>query len=145
MSCKGLHCPGCGDGGGGLVVVLIVLAVIAAAGYHVRHGIETGLEIVMWSIVGGVALALAGGLVYAGLRIRASVRARQSRTVIPARAEVVQLSNPSVKSSPPGGQLLTGEFDSAPAIEAPRPRAASWPLPGQWDEISTERSRPWES
>jgi hypothetical protein len=130
--CPGLHCPGCGDGGGGLAVVLVVLAVIAAAGYHVRHGIETGLEIVMWSIVGAAGLAVAGGLVYAGLRIRASVRARQPRTVIPARAEIVQ---------------LRAELFDPPAIEAPRPRAASWPLPGQWDEInpSTERSRPWES
>jgi hypothetical protein len=130
MSCKGLHCDGCG-GGGGLAVVLVVLAVIASAAWHVRHGIETGLEIVMWSIVGAAGLAVAGGLVYAGLRIRASVRARQPRTVIPARAEIVRLGVEPERS----------------AIEASRPRAASWPLPGQWDEInpSTERSRPWES
>lgn len=134
MSCKGLHCDGCG-GGGGLAVVLVVLAVIAAAAWHVRHGIETGLEIVMWSIVGAVALGLAGGLVYAGLRIRASVRARQPRTVIPAR--VVQLG------AEPARHLEVGATPTgSPAIEAPRPRVASWPLPGQWDEInpSTERS-----
>jgi hypothetical protein len=54
------------------------------------------------------------------VRWRASVRERQAqrpRTVIPARAEVVRL----------------GQQVDAPAIEAPRP--ASWPLPGQWDEI----------
>jgi hypothetical protein len=117
MGCKGLHCDGCG-GGGGLAVVLIVLAVIAAGAWHVRHGIETGLEIVFWSIVGCVGLAVAGGLVYGAVRWRARVRDRQARTVIPARAEVVRLGD---------GQ------DRARAIEAPRP--ASWPLPGQWDEI----------
>ena len=128
MSCKGLHCPGCGDGGGGLAVVgLIALAVVAAVVYHFRHIIELVLEVIFWTIVGGLAVTAAGGLVYAGLRIRASVRARQPRAVIPARAEVVRL-----------GVERTG----VPAIEAPRPRAASWPLPGQWDEIKprTERS-----
>jgi cation transport ATPase len=111
--CPGLHCDGCGGGRGW--AVLVVLAVIAAAVYKARHIIEVAIEVVFWTIIGAAGLALAGGLVYGAVRWRASARARRPRTVIPARAEVVRLGAEPV---------------DMPAIEAPRPASARWPLPG---------------
>jgi hypothetical protein len=125
MSCKGLHCPGCGDGGGAGLAVLAVVAVILGLVLHaIWHTLVEVVEIIALILLSGLGLAAAGGLVYAGLRIRASVRARRPRAVIPARAEAVQ----------PGRQL-------GPAIEAPRPQAARWPLAGQWADINPRTDR----
>ena len=128
MGCKGLHCEGCGGGGGGLaaVAVLVVLAVIGAAVHAIWHQLVEAVEIIGVILLSGCGLALAAGGVYAAVRIRARVLEARARRTVPARARVIQLG-----AEPP----IVIDSTTGNAIDAPRQRAAGWPLRGRWQEI----------
>ena len=130
--CSGLHCDGCGGGGGpAAVAVLIVLAVVGAGIYHVRHGIETVIEITGLTLLSVAGLALVTGGAYAAVRIRARVLDARARRTIPARAQVIRLGEPPIVTGPATGH----------AIEAPRQRTDGWPLAGDWQEINPSTDR----
>jgi hypothetical protein len=120
--CGGLHCPGCGDGDGvALVAVVVALAVIGAILHAIWHALVEAAEIAALVVLSVAGAAAAAGLGYAVLRVGASIaRARHQaapKAVIISRVDSRQL----------------------PAIE-PTQRA-SWPLPGQWEEIPTDINR----
>jgi hypothetical protein len=88
-SCKGLHCPGCGDGGGwGLAVVaLVVLAVISANARAIGRGVSelvTAAVIVLGAAVGLVAIA-AAAVVVVRVRRRTLARRRAVRYEVTAQ------------------------------------------------------------
>jgi hypothetical protein len=76
MSCKGLHCPGCGHGGGGLaalvVLAVIIIAAIARPVAHaagaVGHAVLEALEITGIVLVSTAGLAVLGGMAYGAHR-----------------------------------------------------------------------------
>lgn len=62
MSCKGLHCPGCGDGGGGVAIgvigaVLLVAGVVAANASAIERFLADLLTVLL---VAGIGVAVAG-------------------------------------------------------------------------------------
>jgi len=118
--CPGLHCPGCGDGGGGLAALIVVLVVIGAVIHAIWHTLVEVAEIAAWTVLGAAGLAAIAGLVYAAVRVRASVTTSRPGRVIPA--EVIRLGTPARDAIDP-------------------PRAASWPLPGTWEEIKPDTDR----
>jgi hypothetical protein len=125
--CPGLHCPGCGDGDGGigaLIAVLVALAIVAAVLHAIWHIIVEAAEIAALAVVSAAGLAAVAGLGYAALRIRARVTSSRARQVIPAPIQVIRL-DPPIRD----------------AIEAPAPRPASWPLPGRWEQITSDTDR----
>ena len=75
MSCKGLHCPGCGDSGGGggllaLVAVVIIAAIIARPVMHaasaVGHVIAEILHVLLITAeTAGIAAAAIGAIALA--------------------------------------------------------------------------------
>lgn len=84
MSCKGLHCPGCGDGGGAeLVVAAIVVIVVIGSGAAARaadsllHAVET-LAIIAGITLGSVTVLGLGGWLGGRALLRARARARSS-------------------------------------------------------------------
>lgn len=120
MGCEGLHCPGCGHGGGKLAALVVVLVFIGGAAWRVRHGIETGLQIAMWTLVGAVSLAVIGGAVYVAMRVRARQLEVRAPHTVPMPARVVRL----------------GAEPDREAIEARR-----WPVAGQWEQIKPSNER----
>ena len=85
MSCKGLHCGGCGKGGGGAVPIgLIVLVVIGAwvcsavapAVGEAFHVLAVVLEVVLITIASAAGLGVLAGLTWAGIRIHRRYAAR---------------------------------------------------------------------
>jgi hypothetical protein len=129
--CKGLHCPGCGDGEGGvLVVVLVVLAVAAAIIRAIWHTLVELAEITAAVVAGICGVAAVAGLVYLALRVREVVRARQHRPI------AVRLMSSATEVPP---TTLRASQPRTAAIEPPK--STSWPLPGQWEEIPTDTDR----
>lgn len=94
MSCRGLHCSGCGRGGAGLAGA-VVLIVIGAACWHVltapstARAIGTGLAVAAVIVGSLLGLAVLAAIVAAGLAIRRSVRSRAERAAMTYRAEPV--------------------------------------------------------
>jgi hypothetical protein len=89
MSCKGIHCGGCGDGHGRAGLAgLAVLVIGGAAVYHVltspavAHAIRTAFTIAAWTVGTVAALAIAGGLTWAALGIHRMLSGRS----VPARS-----------------------------------------------------------
>ena len=79
MSCKGLHCAGC-DSPGGAITAIAVLGILGVFIYHVRRGVETGLEIGVYVLAGLLVLAVAGLITY--WRLRRSRRFRASTALV---------------------------------------------------------------
>jgi hypothetical protein len=79
MSCKGLHCEGCG-GAGGVFTAIAVLGILGAFIYHVRRGVETGLEIGVYILAGLLVIAVAGLITY--WRLRRSRRVRTGTALV---------------------------------------------------------------
>lgn len=118
MSCKGLHCGGCGKGGGGAVPIgLIVLVVI---GYVVVEAVAPAvseafrvlavvLEVVLISVVTLAAVGAVGALSWVGLKVyRWHSGRRPSVAPVGIRAEVIS--------------------SEVPALEAPKSRLDSLPV-----------------
>lgn len=85
------HCAGGhGGGGGGWLVIpaLIVAVVVTVLGYHVRHGIETGIAIGMWVTGGVVGLIFAALITLGVVKLVRHVHARQAQQ--PAQPEAYQ-------------------------------------------------------
>ena len=77
MSCKGLHCEGCGKGAGigGAVIALIVLAVIVGNGRAINHAIghavhELIMGLFILAIIAIIATAVPISIVFAITRNR---------------------------------------------------------------------------
>jgi hypothetical protein len=94
MSCKGLHCPGCGDGGGGwgvlavIIAVLLIGAAIAKPAEHAAVDVLHFLELA--AIVTGclAAAAAAGGVACLAIRARRRHQNTPRRSpVLPAAPE----------------------------------------------------------
>jgi hypothetical protein len=117
VNCKGLHCPGCGNGGGGAVVLLIAAVLIisaiarpaARAADAVGHAFLVALEvaaITVASIAGLAVLAGTGLLARHVMRRRAGARQavvtttprtlRASRAVSARRARAIEQPGPAL-------------------------------------------------
>ncbi len=87
MSCKGLHCPGCGDGGGLAAIVLAVVIVAALIARPVIAAADAVLRVVIDVLeVTAIILASAAGL---ALIVTVAVAACRIRAGRPARLRVV--------------------------------------------------------
>jgi len=98
-SCKGLHCPGCGDGGGWGVLAVIVLVIVGAAiARPVEHAAVDVLHFVLiaLAVLAGTAVAAAGG--YAAWRIRRRAVRHQER---PAAAPIQSPGRVAGRPAPP--------------------------------------------
>jgi hypothetical protein len=130
--CSGLHCGGCGQhggGGGARVIALVVAAVVAAAVLRAVWAALVGvLEIAAYVVLSLAAAAVTAGAVYAAVRIRAAVLARRDRRISPQVRAVIT----DVKAGRP---VAVPDPVVRPALEAPRPQAGGWPLPGQWEQL----------
>ena len=65
MSCKGLHCAGCGNGGGGAAgAVIALLVIIALALRKSWPAIVSAVEIAAWTVAGvtGAAIVITVGV-----------------------------------------------------------------------------------
>ncbi len=121
MSCKGLHCGGCGDGpGGGLVVIIIAVVVligamgtgaVSGAAHSAVHVVTDVLEVAAITVASLAAVAVAAALTWAGVRVYRWDARRRARAV-PA---VVQVAvQPTVRA-----EVIAPEPQ---AIEGPKPR-----------------------
>ena len=125
FKCPGLHCPGCGDGDGWAVTALIVaLAVIVAVLRAIWHTLVEIAEIAAWTVLGIAGVAAAAAIGYAALRVRAGLA---SRRATPTAVIIGDVTHGSISAA------------ETPAIEPPQ--RASWPLPGQWEEIQSDTDR----
>lgn len=126
MSCKGLHCGGCGDGGGGgLLPLVIVVVIVAACAGPVVHAVTDLVEIVAVMLAG----LLAVGVVVAVVVWR--VRRRRVAVMRPARPVVL-----AAVREPAG---LDGRRAPA-AIEAPRSRVSAYPRIDVSPHVVTSRA-----
>jgi hypothetical protein len=76
MSCKGLHCDGCGNGsGGGILAVIIGLVIIGAIAGPVVAAVTAVVEAVLAAAVALAALAVAAAAGYLAWRHRHPRRA----------------------------------------------------------------------
>lgn len=130
MSCKGLHCGGCGKGGGGAVPIgLIVLVVIGAwvcsavapAVGEAFHVLAVVLEVVLITIASAAGLGVLAGLTWAGIRIHRRYAARAAAADHRALSQPVRVTAEVVRPEPQ-------------AIEAPKPKPAG--LPGIREEVT---------
>jgi hypothetical protein len=83
MGCKGIHCPGCGDGGGagiGAVVILLVLAVIAAEAKAIVRFMAEVAHVLVLVAIAGVSIAGAAGAVIIALAIRQRLQRTEHAT-----------------------------------------------------------------
>jgi hypothetical protein len=90
------HCPGGGGGVSALTIVAgIVVVVLSAALWKVRHGVETGLEIISWVMLIVIGLGALLGAIWIGVRIYAEICKIRSgaaaRQTIPASYSVVHI------------------------------------------------------
>jgi hypothetical protein len=70
VSCKGLHCPGCGDGGGGVVLALIVVLLVAVAiARPIEHAVDDVLHVLIIAACCLAGTAVAAGAAYAAVRL----------------------------------------------------------------------------
>jgi len=82
VGCKGLHCPGCGQGGGGPAALLVVLGVVlvAAIARPVVHAAEVVLEVTLITVSSVAGLAVLGGAAYGAARLH-HWQARNRQTI----------------------------------------------------------------
>lgn len=129
-SCKGLHCPGCGDGGGWVALVLIVAgaAIAVKVGKAVSravgeafHVLAVVLEVVLISIASAAGLGVLAGLTWAGIRIHRRYAVRVAAADHRSLGQPVRVTAEVVRAEPQ-------------AIEAPKPKPAG--LPGIREEVT---------
>ena len=129
MSCKGLHCDGCGGGGGAAAAVIALVVIMAVAARKVWPEIVSAVQIAAWTVAGvtGAIILITGGIlttrVVRRCRARRAIRqATYHATVIPAARLIERLT-----IDPPAGR---------PALsQPPRRQPGTWPLPGWWEDI----------
>lgn len=114
MSCKGLHCPGCGDSGGsGVLAVIVALVVIGAiTGPAIARAARDVLHIVVLvAEIGGITIGAAALITGTALGVRHarrragpdSHRARNvTAAVLPRRYPAV---TPPVRQALPAPEL----------------------------------------
>jgi hypothetical protein len=126
-ACKGLHCPGCGDGGGaGAIIAAIIVIVligsahaVARAAVSFMHGVEVFM-IAAGIILGSSAALVLGG--YFGLRSISRARARaRARSSIPG-SEPVKVTA-IIRPGRPAAGLPPAAHGQAPSLPAPVWRA----------------------
>lgn len=106
MNCKGIHCPGCGDGNGpaGLIAVLVVLAVIAASARAIGRAVSEVVTVVAITAASVAGLALAAGSVAVVVTVRRRGRARlRAREV--TRAEALEWALEQLAARPGRAEL----------------------------------------
>lgn len=126
MGCKGLHCPGCGDGGSGLALPAIVLAVlvIGSAG-AITQVLSDLLEIMIITACG-----------LAGLTVLAVTAVIIYRYRIPeSRRYEQRLARTHARGTVPGSQR------AAVGLPAPRTARALPPGSGQPEPVQHEPAR----
>jgi hypothetical protein len=134
--CRGLHCPGCGDGGGGvtalvLIVLLVIGAVIArpaahAAGSVLRVTVEV-LEITGIILASAAGAATLAGVAVLATRARRSIASREPAPyrVISVRSAVAPLPQRAEIAAPAATRAL-----EAPPAQVPwHVRQAAEPQP----------------
>jgi len=122
MSCKGLHCAGC-DSPGGAITAVAVLGILGLFVYHVRRGVETGLQVGVYVLAGLLVLAAAGLVTYLRLR-RHSARFRTGSALVmrsPAYLSARQAEAIPAPGPPPAldaaDQHVHLHFDGMPPAE----------------------------
>jgi hypothetical protein len=134
MSCKGLHCNGCGDGGGGavalaVVVVLILIAAIAKpaeqAARTAGHVLADVVTVVLTAVIVLAVAGITAALGWAGFRVywwRVRKLAQQSRSAAVStaswRAEVI---SPEPQAIYPPRPRLDAEAVSGPGARTAEP------------------------
>ncbi len=139
MSCKGLHCPGCGDSGGGLaaVVAVVVLGalitqpVIAAAAAVLRVAVDV-IEVAAIAAVSAAGLAVIAGAVIIGRRVQ------RRHAMLDARADPVQVASWTIRPGrrfPARREALPGQGRS---LAAPGRHARVYAHPDARTRAETE-------
>ena len=72
--CKGLHCPGCGNGGSGLAVAVLGVTVAAVV---LRKPVEHAADVLLHIVL--IILAAIAGLGVTGAAVFVAVRSRRRR------------------------------------------------------------------
>jgi hypothetical protein len=114
MTCKGIHCQGCGHGGGaagGAGAVIALVVIVALALRRAWPAVVSAVEITAWTVAGitGGAIVITGGV----LTVRA-LRCR-ARRVAAGRRPVVIEGTRLYRPLPPAGRTALGP-----------PRGAGW-------------------
>jgi hypothetical protein len=106
VSCKGLHCPGCGNGGGGILAAIVAVVIIGALiARPVEHAADVALHVLEIAAYCAAGLAAAAAL-GAGAWLAVRWRRRSTATpALPAPAPVTALPAPrravQARSGPP--------------------------------------------
>ena len=89
MSCKGLHCDGCGGGGGAAAAVIALLVIIALGLRKAWPEIVHMAEIAAWTVAGvtGGVIVITGGVLT--VRVARRVRARRAAREVTYHATVI--------------------------------------------------------
>jgi type VI protein secretion system component VasK len=91
MSCKGLHCPGCGDSGGGGVLALVAIVIVGAViARPVVHAADELLHLML------IIAATTAGLVLLSIGAWGAWRIRRHVTELRAEARQVAAGRVSV-------------------------------------------------
>jgi hypothetical protein len=121
MSCPGLHCDGCGGGGGGIlgaVLALIVIGVVVTSATFERI-ISDVVHLILYAMIGSVALAVTAGVTYAVVVAR---RRRRVQGVIPpsSRGSALGQSQAGPRAIVrPGYVLSPPRWPDKPAVRRP--------------------------
>jgi hypothetical protein len=129
MSCKGLHCDGCGGGGGAAAAVIALLVIIAVGLREAWPTIVHVAEIAAWTVAGacGAVIVITGTVL--AVRTARRVRARRTARQVTYRATVIP---PARLTRRPGIDRAAGR----PALgQPPRRQPGTWPLPGWWEDV----------
>jgi len=126
MSCKGLHCDGCGHGGGPAAAVVALVVIVALALRKAWPAIVSALEIAAWTVAAVTGTAIA--ITCTALAVRA-VRKHRARRAVAYRPRpvipVIYLNGQPI--DPAAGR---------PAIGQPRrSQIGPWPIHGRWEQI----------
>jgi hypothetical protein len=109
------HCPRPGgDSNPGLIVVVVVLGILAYGAYHVRKGIETGINVALYVMAIVLIAVVVSGAVFAAVRVRRALRQRSTRTaVIPAPHTIIRLGTTERGSTALDSSARPAAIDSA--------------------------------
>jgi hypothetical protein len=104
--CKGLHCPGCGNGGSGLAVVVLGVAVAAVVlRKPAEHAADVLLHVVEIAAITAVSAIVLGGVLLLTLRYRR--RRARAAAGLPAPRVVRAITDGNERDHLAAGHLTT--------------------------------------
>jgi len=147
MNCKGIHCPGCGDGGGSvlaLAAVVVVVALVAAKAHAIEHGATELVHVLIVVAITAICLAAATVAVIVAVRFRRAAT-RVDQAADRAAVATAKLTVPASLANPFNSHLVTCQcqpcalyWDSA-AGRIAYLMAAGQPVPdGLWRAVERQ-------